>query len=485
MSPIELLVAVPLGCMLAAVVLGTRGRLVIGLAAPVMVGLSVWLALRPPAEMRLIGNWELPLGILLRADGLARLLVLTGSIVMAGVGLHMAAASTNGRASDMAQSTTFWPLLYLLWAGANAGFLTTDLFNLYVTLEMVSVSAVALAAMGSLIAALRYFMIAMLGSLVYLLGVALLVGNYNTVDVTLLREVSRPDLATFVALAMMTAGLLIKTAVFPLHGWLPSAHAAAPAPASALLSAIAVKLGFVILLRLWLEAFPAIVGLAPLHVLGGLGAAAVIYGSVQALRQEDLKRLVAYSTVAQVGYLLLAFPLIGGAVDPANAWAGLTLHAVSHMLAKAAIFLAAGHILRAGGGDRIAHMGGLAQSMPLMVTAFALAAVSLMGLPPSGGFTAKFLLLTEAIEQGAFIYAGVLVVGGLLASVYLFRPISAFFFASGSPIDTRPIGVSWLALAPLTLAVLAIVMGFAGMALIDLASLDAPRSIAAAPRSPI
>ena len=188
------------------------------------------------------------------------------------------------KAGNAAQAETFWPLIYLLWAGANAGFLTTDLFNLYVTLEMVSLAAVALAAMGSLEAALRYFMIALVGSLAYLLGVALLVGRYNTVDVTLLSQVAQPDLATMLALGLMTAGLLIKAALFPLHGWLPPAHAAAPAPASALLSAIAVKLGFVILLRLWFEAFPAVTGPTALHVLGGPVALAVIYGSVQAMR---------------------------------------------------------------------------------------------------------------------------------------------------------------------------------------------------------
>ncbi len=111
-------------------------------------------------------------------------------------------------------------------------------------------------------------MIALVGSLAYLLGVALLFANYATVDVTLLAEMARPDLATKTALAVMTAGLLIKAAVFPLHGWLPPAHAAAPAPASALLSAIVVKVGFVILLRLWFEAFPAIVAPAGLELLG-------------------------------------------------------------------------------------------------------------------------------------------------------------------------------------------------------------------------
>ncbi len=293
MSPLDLVVAVPLCCMVAALMLGRAARWLILLAAPLMAGLALWLALLPPDAAYLVGQWELPLGILLRADGVARLMILTTALVIGAVGLH-ALAEPPEKPGHAAQAETFWPLVYLLWAGANAGFLTTDLFNLYVTLEMVSLAAVALAAMGSLAAALRYFMIALLGSLAYLLGVALIVARYDTVDVTLLAQLAEPDLATLMALGLMTAGLLIKAALFPMHGWLPPAHAAAPAPASALLSAIAVKLGFVILVRLWFEAFPAITGPAALQVLGGLGAAAVLYGSVQAMRQDRLKALVAF-----------------------------------------------------------------------------------------------------------------------------------------------------------------------------------------------
>lgn len=471
MSPLDLLVAVPLGFMLAALLAGRAARWLILPAAPAMAGLALWLALVPPDAAFLVGHWDLPLGILLRPDGVARLMVAATALVIGAVGLH-ALADPPEKAGNAAQAETFWPLIYLLWAGANAGFLTTDLFNLYVTLEMVSLAAVALAAMGSLEAALRYFMIALVGSLAYLLGVALLVARYNTVDVTLLSQVAQPDLATMLALGLMTAGLLIKAALFPMHGWLPPAHAAAPAPASALLSAIAVKLGFVILLRLWFEAFPAVTGQPALHVLGGAGALAVIYGSVQAMRQQRLKALVAYSTVAQVGYLFLAFPLVAGAPDPSGAWAGMMMHAVAHMLAKASMFLAAGLMLKAAAGHRIGDLGGLAQAMPMTVTSFGLAAVSLMGLPPSGGFTGKFLLLNAAIAQGAFLYAGVMILGGLLAAVYFFRALSACFGAGPAPREPAIRGVCTA--APLVLAGLAIVMGFAGSALDTLSAIAAP-----------
>lgn len=469
MSPLDLLVAVPLALMIAALLLGTWVRWLLLTAIPVMAGLTVWLLLLPEGSAHVVGDWNLPLGVQLRADGVAQLMVGAMAACASIVGLYALHEFAPGPdRSETAHGYAFWPLFYLLWGGANAGFLSTDLFNLYIALEMVSLAAVAMAAMGSLRAALRYFVIALVGSLAYLLGVALLFANYATVDVTLLAEMARPDLATKTALAVMTAGLLIKAAVFPLHGWLPPAHAAAPAPASALLSAIVVKVGFVILLRLWFEAFPAIVAPAGLEVLGWLGALAVLYGSVQAIRQDSLKALVAYSTVAQIGYLLLAFPLVATAAGSGGAWAGMTIHAIAHMLAKAAMFLAAGLMLKAVNGHRLKDLHGLARAMPLTVAAFGLAAVSLMGLPPSAGFIAKFLLLEAAVEQGAVFAAAVLIVGGLMAAVYLFNPLASTFAGSDTPVveATAPLRTA----APLALALLAVSLGFAGQAMVDVAA---------------
>lgn len=469
MSPLDLLVAVPLAFMIPAVLLGTRARWMLLAAIPVMAGLTVRLVLLPEGAAHTVGGWNLPLGILLRADGVAQLMVGATTACASIVGLYALrefAPSPGG--SETAHGYAFWPLFYLLWGGANAGFLTTDLFNLYVALEMVSLAAVAMAAMGSLRAALQYFVVALVGSLAYLLGVALLFANYATVDITLLAGMVQPDLATRVALAVMTAGLLIKAAVFPLHGWLPPAHAAAPAPASALLSAIVVKVGFVILLRLWFEAFPAIVAPAALDMLGWLGALAVLFGSIQAIRQQSLKALVAYSSVAQIGYLVLAFPLVASAAGTGGAWAGITIHAVAHMLAKAAMFLAAGLMLKAVNGQRLEDLAGLARVMPLTVAAFGLAALSLMGLPPSAGFIAKFLLLEAAVEQGALLQAAVLLVGGLMAAIYLFNPLAWTFADRDGPVAEAKDTLRTA--APLALGLLAILLGFAGQAMVDISA---------------
>ncbi|MEN8176324.1 MAG: proton-conducting transporter membrane subunit, partial [Pseudomonadota bacterium] len=228
------------------------------------------------------------------------------------------------------------------------------------------------------------------------------------------------------------------------------AHASAPAPVSALLSALVVKASFYILLRLWLEVFP-VTAAGPGQLLGLLGAAAVLWGGLQALRQTRLKMLIAYSTVAQLGYLFLAFPL-GSTI----AWQGALYLLLSHALAKAAMFMAAGNILRFGGHDRIADLDRVAQRLPLTVTAFALAGVSIMGLPPSGGFIAKWLLLEAAMRSGQWWWVIILILGGLLAAAYIFKVIGYAFTRAEAPHQARtvPITMEWAALALTLVAIL-------------------------------
>ena len=227
-------------------------------------------------------------------------------------------------------------------------------------------------------AALRYLLFALCGSLLYLLGAVLLYGGYGTLDIALLADAVQPEPIAWTALALMTAGLLAKTALFPLHIWLPPAHAGAPAAASAVLSALVIK-GSWFLVRAAVVRRHARRGhAAAAQLLGALGAAAIVVGSVVALRQERLKLLVAYSTIAQIGYLFLMFPL---AFDAAGdmalrdaAQAGGLLQAIAHATAKAGMFMAAGLVYAALGHDRIADLGGAARAMPVTVLAFASAA---------------------------------------------------------------------------------------------------------------
>ncbi|MGD8569889.1 MAG: proton-conducting transporter membrane subunit, partial [Gammaproteobacteria bacterium] len=269
---------------------------------------------------------------------------------------------------------------------------------------------------------------------------------------------------------LITAGLALKTALFPLHFWLPPAHASAPAPVSAVLSALVVKASFYILLRLWLEVFDQVSEAAE-SLLGLLGAMAILWGSMQALRQTRVKLLVAYSTVAQIGYLFLAFPLATTA--GINPWHAVSYLALSHALAKAAMFMAAGNLLRFGGHDRIADMDRVVQRLPLTAATFALAGVSIMGLPPSGGFIGKWLLLQSALSQGRWELAMVMIIGGLLAAAYVFKVLGhAFTQAEVShEAKTVPASMEWTALL---LAGTAIVIGFTATDIFTLVETGAP-----------
>jgi len=462
------LVLLPLAAALAAVALPRHGAWLALAAAAANAAASGYLLWRVLAEGPLtleLGAWAVPLGIALRADGLS-------AVMVAMVAVVVLAVSTYGRAYlGERQAQRFWPLWMALWAALNALFLAGDAFNLYVTLELMSLAAVALVALAgerdALRGAARYLLAGLTGSLLYLLGVALLYGAYGVLDLGLLSERAAPGTATAAALALMSAGLLLKTAIFPQHFWLPPAHAGAPAPVSAALSALVVKAGFYILLRLWFEVLPAAVTPQAAQLVGALGAGAVIWGSLQALFAARLKLLVAYSTVAQLGYLMLAIPLGG-----VTAWGGALYLALSHALAKSALFLGAGALIHAHGHDRIDELGGAGRGLPAVPFALGLAAASLIGLPPTGGFIGKWLLLNAALVGGQWWWLAVLLLGSLLAAAYLFRILARFLDEPALPAGLPlPAAMHW---TPLLLALGAWALAFVTVPLLGLAGQGLP-----------
>jgi formate hydrogenlyase subunit 3/multisubunit Na+/H+ antiporter MnhD subunit len=431
-------IALPLIGALAAAVLprwGTGLALAAGAATLAASAGVLWQVAAEGPVRYALGGWEPGLGIALQADALSALLLAMTALVAAAVSVY--ASGYFGRAEDRER---FWPLWMLAWTALNALFLAGDLFNLYVTLELLGLTAAALAALGgsraALAAALRYLMVGLLGSMAYLAGVGLLYAAYGSLDLATLSQALGPDPAAWTAMALMTAGLLLKTALFPLHFWLPPAHANAPAPVSAALSALVVKAGFYLVLRLWLDLFAPLVTPAAAQMLGLLGAGAVLWGSWRALRAERLKLLAAYSTVAQLGYLFLFFPLLA-ALPPGPmrdaAYGGLVVLALTHGLAKGALFLAAGVIQQHAGHDRIAELDGTAQALPATTFAIALAGVALIGLPPSGTFLGKWQLIAGSIETGQWVWALVVLAGSLLAGAYVFRVLTHAFGQSPTP----------------------------------------------------
>ena len=418
-----------------------------------------------------VGGWDAPLGIGLYADGLSLVLLTATALVGMGVSVYASAYFT------VDEARRFWPLWLFLLAALNALFLSADVFNLYVTLELLGLAAVSLTALtggrAALGGAMRYLLATLSGSLAYLLGVALLYHAFGSVDITTLAGRVTPVPAAWAALGLMSVGLILKTALFPLHFWLPPAHASAPSPVSAVLSALVIKASFYILLRLWLTLFGPFAGDGVAALMGLLGAAAIVWGSVQALRQTRLKLLVAYSTVAQIGYLFLAFPLATAAA--VMAWNAATILVLSHALAKTAMFLAAGNLLHFGGHDRIEDLDRVVQRLPLSAFAFALSGVSLMGLPPSSGFIGKWLLLEAALLQGRWDLVVVMLLGGLLAAAYVFKVLGKAFTQADVTHEPRavPAPMEW---AALLLACGAILLGIAAVPLLALLEIGTPFS---------
>ena len=465
------LLLLPLAWATLAFVLGPgRGAwlAIAGLAA--QFALAVDLARKVAAggvASHVVGGWGAPLGIDLAADGPSAAMLLLTQGVALPLAIH---ARAYFKAGDPA-GVWFWPLLGFLLAGLNALFVSADLFNLYVTLELVGLAAVGLVAAGGgtqqVAAALRYLFATLLGSGAYLLGVALLYGAYGTVSsATLLPLVTAeaPRLV-WIAAGLMVTGLLLKTALFPFHFWLPPAHGGAPAPVSALLSALVVKASFYLILRLWLGPLQALLP-SFAWLLALLGAAAIFWGSWQAIRAVKVKRLIAYSTVAQLGYLFLIFPLLPA---PGALQAGV-MQVFAHGLAKAGMFAAAGVMIKATGQDTVAGLAGAVERLPVTFFAFGLAGMTLMGLPPSSGFLAKWQIIDAALAQGHWVIAVVALAGGLLAAVYVFRVLRQAFLQAPAP-DTAtavPRTLEWTAFA---LAAASVLLGLRGVELMQLVTM--------------
>jgi multicomponent Na+:H+ antiporter subunit D len=470
-------VVLPLAGGGAALVAGQRWAGAVAATTAATIALAVGLLaveVRTAGAIRHeIGGWRAPLGIALSADGTGVALMLATVAVMMATAVHASRYLETAGDERWNPRAAFWPVALLLWAALNGIFTAGDLFNAYVALEMLTVAGVALVALEgdrvALAAALRYLLAAFLGSLSYLLGVGLLYAQLGALDLATLAVLAADSGTSAIALSLVIGGLLLKTALFPLHFWLPRAHASAPAPVSAMLSALVVTASFHLALRSWVALAPAATAWHGAQVIAGMGALAIVWGSVEAIRQRHLKLLVAYSTVAHVGYLFVVFALVAppsgsapGVVASwaADAWSGGIYHAVSHALAKGAMFLAAGAIMKALGHDRITGVRGIANHLPVSTYAFGIGGVTLIGLPPSGGFVAKWLMLGAALESGQWWWAVVILLGGVLTAGYVFMVIGQTMSRAASDVQPEFAAVpARLEYAALALALLSLLAG--------------------------
>jgi multicomponent Na+:H+ antiporter subunit D len=422
------------------------------------------------AQRYLVGGWLAPLGINLYADGLSLLMLLLTATI--GIAVSCYSVPYFSEANEPQSTRLFWPLWLFLWGGLNCLFVSGDLFNLYLLLETTLVAAVALAALGAMraarAAALLYLLSATTAGVFYLFGVALLYSETRTLDLRLLHELSPSGPIPLLALGLMSGSLALKSALFPLHFWLPGAHSAAPAPVSAVLSGLVVKAGVYLILRLWLQAFSATPLPLASEALAGLGALGVLWGSWQAVRQVRLKLLVAYSTVAQIGYLFLLFPLLGSLREAVLS--ATTYQIISHGLAKTGMFLAAGALHKSARSDLIERTRGSARNAPLAVLAIIGSGAVLAGALPGGGAKGKILAITWA--EGQWWWSAVVVAGMMLTAVYTFVAVNKSFLPAADHVQQTT--ARGLEITALLVAAAAIALSFGSSPVLSLLAITSP-----------
>lgn len=433
------------------------GALLTALAVVATVALTVWQVLKEGVLVYPVGGWSAPLGIELRCDGFSVLML--GLTAVVGLATTVYSTVYFGSAREGAEgSGLFWSLWLFLWAGLNCIFVSGDTFNLYLLLEFTLLASVALASLGgsqaALVSALRYLLVATVAALFYLLGVTLLYAEYSTLDLGGLRAANPSGFVSMGALVLIVGALCLKSALFPLHFWLPAAHSTAPAPVSAVLSALVVKAGFYVLVRFWFEVFEGAVAAWAGQLLAALGAVAILWGSWTAIRQTRLKMLIAYSTVAQVGYLFLVFPLV--AQSSHIALTASTYHVLSHGLAKTAMFLAAGALLKSAHSDELERTRGTFRKAPGAVIALMIGGACLVGALPGGG--AKGKLLSAVLDAGQWSWAAAILAGMALAAAYTFVAVRYCFRSGGD--ETPDPSSRWLGGTALAVALAAVALSF-------------------------
>lgn len=383
-----------------------------------------------------LGGWAPPWGIEYRIDMLAAYVLI---IVTAMAALVMVAAKESiAREISDDRIARFYAALMLVFAGLLGIVATGDAFNVFVFLEVSSLASYALISMGrdrrALNAAFQYLVMGTIGATFILIGIGFLymmTGTLNMQDLAArLPEVadSRTVRAGF---AFLTVGIGLKLAMFPLHLWLPNAYAYAPSVVSVFLAATATKVAVYLMLRFIFSVFGhefAFGQMALQYILLPLAIIAIISASLVAVFQENLKRMLAYSSVAQIGYILL-----GLAITSVEGVTASMLHLFNHALMKGALFMALGAIMWRVSSVQLNDLAGLGRYMPWTLGAFVIGALSLIGIPLTAGFVSKWYLVTAAMSVGWWWLVPVIAVGSLLAVIYVWRVIEVVWFRPANP----------------------------------------------------
>jgi len=426
--PLIVLVGGAVIAFLAGRALGARGGDAAGIVAIVAFALS-FAAVLPLGDAGGTLAYA-PFGeAALLADGLAVFLAL----VATGLGLAVAAYSLVSMRGERGRAH-YTALLLLMVAGLVGLGFAGDLFNLYVFFELMAISSYALVAFhrerGEAIeAGMKYIVMSGAGSLLALLGIGVLYAGAGQLDIAAIRVAGVPSALALPAVGLLIAGFGVKAAIVPMHTWLPDAHSAAPSGISAMLSGVVIQGGLLAMVRA-LSVFGG--GAAPFSyglLLAFLAVLTMTIGNLLAMHQQDLKRLLAYSSIAQMGYILLGFG-IGIEYGIGIAFVGALFHILSHALMKGGAFLAAGILQQAYGTRDLAGLRGAGRRVPAASLPFAVFALGLVGVPPTAGFLSKLLLATGAAEAGTTgAFFVVALIGNSVLSLAYYVPVLTGLFA--------------------------------------------------------
>ncbi len=358
-----------------------------------------------PAFVYTMGGWGPPIGITLVWDALSQLLILVISVIALAVTLFALPYMRQYTAQSK-----FYSLYLLMIAGMNGVVLTGDFFNLFVFLEIASIASYALVAFGveaeELEASFKYLVLGGVSSTLILLGIALLyatTGTLNLADLAASLPWQNHRLLIFFIFALLITGFGLKSAMVPFHAWLPDAHPSAPAPISAMLSGLIIKaLGIYAIIRV----FFIVLGIVPIvqTILLVLGALSMVVGVLLAVGQWDFKRLLAYHSISQMGYVMVGIAL----ATPLGILGGL-FHLINHAVFKSLLFLCSGSFEYATGTRQLKQLGGLIRRMPWSGTSCSVAALSISGVPPFNGFWSKLIIIIALFQAKYYFLAAVTV----------------------------------------------------------------------------
>ena len=413
-----------------------------------------------------LGGWLPPWGIEYVIDPLNGFM----GVVVCAISFLVTLASKESVEKELPEKKVrFYTIYLLLFTGLMGILVTGDVFNLYVFLEIASLTAYALIAIGedgAPLASFNYILMGTIGACFYLLGVGYLyivTGSLNMADLARLLPPLYHSKVVLIALAFFLIGTAIKMGLFPLHVWLPDAYTHAPSAVSSFIAPVMTKVMVYILIRVMFTVFQPSYSLRALplgEILSWLAAAAILIGSIVAVIQSDLKRMLAYSSVANIGFIVLGVGLANR-----TALIGGLLHILNHALMKATLFLIAGGVMYKMGMRNIYQFRGLCRKMPLTMAAFIIAALSMVGIPPTGGFFSKLYLILGAVEARQWFFVAVILASSLITAVYFFRVIEIAFFKPDESTEGREMGdekiardeMPWSMLIPTLLTALGII----------------------------